>query len=58
MATNLFSSYRQGENRVTSTLMAVHTASESTQHAGRVLQALLDRDDFNLATFENLPYLR
>ena len=56
MATNLFSTYRQGENRVTSTLMAV-LQRLSLPNIDRILQALLDRDDFNLATFENQPSL-
>ena len=56
MATNLFSTYRQGENRVTSTLMAV-LQRLSLPNIDGILQALLDRDDFNLATFENQPSL-
>ena len=54
MTTNLFSTYRQGENRVTSTFMAV-LQRLSLPNIDRILQALLSRDDFNVATFENQP---
>ena len=50
MTTNLFSTYRQGENRVTSTFMAV-LQRLSLPNIDRILQALLGRDDFSLATF-------
>ncbi len=53
MPTPLFSTYRQGENRVTSTFLAV-LERLSLPNIDRILQALL-QDDFNLVTFENQP---
>lgn len=53
MPTPLFSTYRQGENRVTSTLLGV-LQRLSLPNIDRILQALLE-DDFSLVTFENQP---
>ena len=54
MTTNLFSTYRQGENRVTSTLMAV-LQRLSLPNIDRILQALLEDSAFSLVTFNNQP---
>ena len=53
MPTPLFSTYRQGENRVTSTLLGV-LQRLSLPNIDRILQALLE-DDSSLVTFENQP---
>ena len=53
MPTPLFSTYRQGENRVTSTFLAV-LERLSLPNIDRIRQALI-QDDFNLVTFENQP---
>ena len=45
MTTNLFSTFRQGENRVTSTFMAV-LQRLSLPNIDRILQALLDDSTF------------
>ena len=52
MTTSLFSTYRQGENRITSTLIAV-LERLSLPNIDRILQALLEDGDFNLVTFRN-----
>ncbi len=54
MTTNLFSSYRQGENRVTATFMAV-LQRLSLPNIDRILGALLGETDFSLVTFINQP---
>ena len=54
MTTPLFSTYRQGENRITSTLMAV-LQRLSLPSIDRILQALLEDEGFNLVTFDNQP---
>ena len=57
MTTPLFSTCRQGENRVTSTLLAV-LQRLSLPNIDWILQALLDDEGFNLIAFENQPKLR
>ena len=57
MTTPLFSTYRQGENRVTSTLLAV-LQRLSLPNIDRILQALLEDEGFNLIAFENQPKLK
>ena len=54
MTTNLFSTYRQGENRVTATFMAI-LQRLSLPNMHRILRALLGDDSFSLVTFENQP---
>lgn len=54
MTTNLFSTYRQGENRVTATFMAI-LQRLSLPNMHRILRALLGADSFSLVTFENQP---
>ena len=54
MPTNLFSTYRQGENRVTATLLAV-LERLSLPHIDRILGSLLEDTAFSLLTFENQP---
>ena len=54
MTTNLFSTYRQGENRVTHTFLAV-LQRLSLPNMDRILQALLEDSAFSLVTFENQP---
>ena len=54
MTTNLFSSYRQGENRVTATFLAV-LQRLSLPNIDRILGALLGEDTFSLVTFQNQP---
>ena len=53
MPTPLFSTYRQGENRVTSTLLGV-LQRLSLPNIDRILQALLE-DDSSLVIFKNQP---
>ena len=53
MTTPLFSTYRQGENRVTHTFLAV-LQRLSLLNIDRILEALLG-DNFNLVTFDNQP---
>ena len=52
MANPLFSTYRQGENRVTSTIMAVfeHISNALTED---ILGVLLDESDLSLLSFDN-----
>ena len=52
MTTSLFATYRQGENRVTATFLAV-LQRLSLPNMDRILQALLDNDAFSLVTFGN-----
>ena len=54
MTTPLFSTYRQGENRITATLLAV-LQRLSLPNIDRVLQALLEDTTFSLVTFDNQP---
>ena len=54
MATNLFSSYRQGEDRVTSTFLAV-LQRLSLPNIDRILGTLLQENSFSLVTFQNQP---
>ena len=54
MTTPLFSTYRQGENRITATLLAV-LQRLSLPNIDRVLQALLEDATFSLVTFDNQP---
>ena len=51
---NLFSTYRQGENRVTATFLAV-LQRLSLLNIDRILGGLLEEDVFSLVTFENQP---
>ncbi len=51
---NLFSTYRQGENRVTATFLAV-LQWLSLPNIDRILGGLLEEDAFSLVTFENQP---
>lgn len=52
MPNPLFSTYTHGENRVTSTLLAV-LENVNNQLAEDVLEALTDESDISLVTFEN-----
>lgn len=52
MPNPLFSTYTQGENRVTSTLIAV-LQHINNQLAEEVLEALIDESDFSLVSFDN-----
>ncbi|WP_254862267.1 hypothetical protein [Halovivax gelatinilyticus] len=52
MANPLFSTYAQGENRVTSTLMAV-LENINNQLTEDLLEAVLDESDLALVTFDN-----
>ena len=54
MTTPLFSTYRQGENRVTSTFLAV-LQRLSLPNIDRILGALLEETSFSLVTFDNQP---
>ncbi len=54
MTTQLFSTYRQGENRVTATLLAV-LQRLSLPNIDRILQSLLGDTAFSLVMFENQP---
>ena len=54
MTTPLFSTYRQGENRVTATLLAV-LQRLSLPNMDRILQTLLGDTAFSLVTFDNQP---
>ena len=54
MTTPLFSTYSQQENLVTSTFVAA-LQRLSLPNMDRILQALLDEEDFRLVTFENQP---
>ena len=52
MPNPLFSPYRQGENRVTGTFMAV-LERLSLPNIDRILRALLEEDSFSLVPFQN-----
>ena len=54
MTTPLFSTYRQGENRITATLLAV-LQRLSLPNIDRILRALLEDTAFGLVTFDNQP---
>ena len=54
MTTNLFPSYRQRENQVTATFLAV-LQRLSLSNINRILEALLDDSAFSLVSFENQP---
>ena len=54
MVTPLFSTYRQGENRITATLLAV-LQRLSLPNIDRILQALLEDTAFSIVTFDNQP---
>ena len=54
MPTGLFSTYRQGENRVTSTFLAI-LERLSLSNIDRILQTLLEDSDFRLINFQNQP---
>ena len=54
MTTNLFSTYRQGENRVTATFLAV-LQRLSLPNIDRVLGALFDETYSSLVSFDNQP---
>lgn len=54
MTTPLFSTYRQGENRVTATLLAV-LQRLSQPNMDRILRTLLGEDTFSLVSFQNQP---
>ena len=52
--TNIFSTYSQGENRVTSSIMAV-IRSLSLDRIERILGALLEQSELEFVRFENQP---
>ncbi|WP_435062834.1 hypothetical protein [Halobaculum sp. EA56] len=52
MANPLFSTYTQGENRVTSTILAV-LEQVNGRLAEDILETLVDESDISLTTFEN-----
>ena len=52
MTTPLFSTYRQGENRVTATFLAV-LQRLSQPNVDRILRTLLGEDTFSLVSFQN-----
>lgn len=54
MQQGIFSTYRQGENRVTGSIIAV-LASLSIARTERLLRALLDDDEFQLVRFRLQP---
>lgn len=54
MASDIFSTYRQGENRVTATLMAV-LSRIALGRTESLLGALLGEDTFQLVLFQNQP---
>jgi hypothetical protein len=54
MATNIFSTYSTGENRITASILAV-LQSLALQRTERLLGALLEQADFELIRFENQP---
>ena len=51
---NIFSTYSQGENRVTASFLAV-IRSLSLDRIQRLLGALLEQSEFELVRFENQP---
>lgn len=54
MATNLFSTYSTGENRVTASILAV-LRSLSLDRIQRLIGALLEESEFELVKFQNQP---
>ena len=54
MTTPLFSTYSQGENRVTATFLAV-LERLSVVNMNRILEGLLGDEEFGLVTFANQP---
>jgi hypothetical protein len=54
LTTPLFSTFRQGENRVTATFLAV-LERLSPSNINRILQALLGEATFSLVTLHNQP---
>ncbi len=54
MFNNLFSTYRQGENRITSTFLAV-LQRLSLPNIDRILRTLIEDTAFSLVSFENQP---
>ncbi|MCY3682679.1 MAG: hypothetical protein OXH16_14860 [Gemmatimonadetes bacterium] len=54
MSNNLFSTYRQGENRITSTFLAV-LQRLSLPNIDRILGTLIGDTAFSLVSFENQP---
>lgn len=54
MATNIFSTYRTGENRITASILAV-LQSLSLGRTERLLGALLEQSEFELLRFRNQP---
>lgn len=52
MTTPLFSTYRQGENRITGTLLAV-LQRLSLPNTDRILRTLPEEDSFSLVSFKN-----
>ena len=57
MTTNLFSTYRQGENRVTATFLAV-LQRLSLPNIDRILGALFGETSFSLVSFDNQPRMK
>ncbi len=54
MGNNLFSTYKTGENRVTSSILAV-VRSLSLGRIERILGALMEQSAFELVRFQNQP---
>ena len=54
MQASIFSSYSRGENRVTSSILAVMRFL-SLQHTARLLGAIMEDSEFELIHFENQP---
>ena len=54
MTTPMFATYRQGENRVTATFLAV-LQRLSLPNIDRLLRAILDDGNFNLVSLQNQP---
>lgn len=54
MATNIFSTYRTGENRITASILAV-LRSLSLDRIERLIGALLEQSEFELLRFRNQP---
>lgn len=54
MTTNIFSTYSQGENRVTASILAV-LGSLSLHRIERLIGALLEQAEFELVRFQNQP---
>jgi len=54
MPQNIFSTYRQGENRVTASILAV-LRSLALHRIERILGALIEQSEFQLVRFQNQP---